>query len=449
MDRKKTFYITKTSEIEFCGEKLIHVEGGEFEFPFQVKSTKTKHSLENCKDCQETHKLLISEFAERAKKFPKCCKNHSKLFEIPEFVVGNYQEVPKWAADKIMFSYHHFMEWIDHDSWYREITDYFEYCIESYGSFPYQYGEPFLLGSYSSCLLFRIESIRKELESDTISKRELDSRVDRIVNYLESLSNAKLQKNRDKNFNLLLEKYNTWFKLFPFDLEYFKPLKRTFQKRIPVFRNIKRNKYLGTTKMELHSIEDFTEILINTTKDILAKINALSLYEKGELSNTEKLKLDLILQKRKLEVKELSLKSTKTERGYVRILKEWLKGEKEFVKEIKPYLKDVKRTEPNEKLTINQIALKLFYEGEIISKENCNDIINEYGHKSGDKLYQRFTYYSSTANRKANPHPLTQKRFQNKIELFKSVIGLLSEEGKERALDELNILKDNYKIEFE
>src|SRR5690606_32483357 len=55
---------------------------------------------------------------------------------------------------------------------------------------------------------------------------------------------------------------------------------------------------------------------------------------------------------------------------------------------------------PKPELTINQIALKYVYSEIQITRENGNKIAKEYGHNSGEKLFQRFTYYSSAANRK-------------------------------------------------
>ena len=109
MKRHKTFYIDKINEIEYCGSNIYQLIGGEFEFPFKINATTTTHNLETCDECNKFHKELIKEFSIRAKKFPKCCPLHSKLFELKEFSLGNYTEVAKWSADKIIFSIHHYI----------------------------------------------------------------------------------------------------------------------------------------------------------------------------------------------------------------------------------------------------------------------------------------------------------------------------------------------------
>jgi hypothetical protein len=121
MKREKIVYLKEVKEIDYCGSKIIHSKLEEFEFPFKIEQTSTKHNLESCDECKKTHLQLKYEFKDRLKKFPNCCKEHSKLIELKGFAVGNYSDVDKWSADKIMFSYHHFLEWLDDDNWYEEI----------------------------------------------------------------------------------------------------------------------------------------------------------------------------------------------------------------------------------------------------------------------------------------------------------------------------------------
>jgi hypothetical protein len=98
-------------------------------------------------------------------------------------------------------------------------------------------------------------------------------------------------------------------------------------------------------------------------------------------------------------------------------------------------------------LTIDQIALKLVYEGESVTRENADEIILKYGQTSGKKLYQQFNFYLKPANRKA--FPPTKKRLENKIRLFEFVIDLLPSDKQERAKDELKILESQYKAEYQ
>ncbi len=100
-------------------------------------------------------------------------------------------------------------------------------------------------------------------------------------------------------------------------------------------------------------------------------------------------------------------------------------------------------------LKIDQIALKYAYEGLQITRENGNEIAKEYGHNSGEKLFQRFTYFSSSANRKGKPNLCTPKKLDNKIKLIESIIELLPTDKQERAKDEVLILKKIYEAEYQ
>jgi hypothetical protein len=104
---------------------------------------------------------------------------------------------------------------------------------------------------------------------------------------------------------------------------------------------------------------------------------------------------------------------------------------------------------PKPELKIDQIALKYAYEGLQITRENGNGIAKKYGHNSGEKLFQRFTYFSSSANRKGKPNLCTPKKLDNKIKLIESIIELLPTDKQERAKDEVSILKKIYEAEYQ
>ena len=100
-------------------------------------------------------------------------------------------------------------------------------------------------------------------------------------------------------------------------------------------------------------------------------------------------------------------------------------------------------------LKIDQIALKYAYEGLQITRENGDKIAKEYGHNSGEKLFQRFTYFSSSANRKGKPTLCTPTKLDNKIKLIESIIELLPTDKQERAKDEVSVLKKIYEAEYQ
>jgi hypothetical protein len=139
------------------------------------------------------------------------------------------------------------------------------------------------------------------------------------------------------------------------------------------------------------------------------------------------------------------------EREYLRIEAQclWLN----YLKKIKQGAKidfnsNLSRDEINKAkgLTIDQIALNLYYEGETVTIENADEIIKKYGLTSGKKLYQQASFYSKRANRLAIRE--TKKKQENKIKLFEFVIDLLPPDKKQQAKDELRILENQYNAEY-
>lgn len=124
---------------------------------------------------------------------------------------------------------------------------------------------------------------------------------------------------------------------------------------------------------------------------------------------------------------------------------EYIEQTKKIEKTLPPQPIDKQKPE----LRIDQIALKYAYEGLQITRENGNEIAKEYGHNSGEKLFQRFTYFSSSANRKGKPNLCTPKKLDNKIKLIESIIELLPTDKQERAKDEVLILKKIYEAEYQ
>lgn len=105
-----------------------------------------------------------------------------------------------------------------------------------------------------------------------------------------------------------------------------------------------------------------------------------------------------------------------------------------------------------DKLKVPQIALIHVYEGIQITRGNAREIAAQHGYtakNSGEGLFQDYTNYCSTANRKGKPTPCTPRKLMNKIKLFESVVNLLSDNNKQRAIDEINILKTIFENEYQ
>lgn len=110
--------------------------------------------------------------------------------------------------------------------------------------------------------------------------------------------------------------------------------------------------------------------------------------------------------------------------------------------------KNVKQITSDKKLTIPKIALKLVYEERSINRREAKSIVIDYGYNSGDRLYQKFCFYLSRANRKGKPDPYTKRTLLNKINLLNSVIDIIPEQYKSKAIDEVKILETFLENDF-
>lgn len=211
-------------------------------------------------------------------------------------------------------------------------------------------------------------------------------------------------------------------------------------------------------KQEIHPHQTF-EAYYNKCFNFLKNKNNII-----PLPFNRKSELELVNEHLETEKRNLS----ESEPLFVEI-KDWEKETIAYIKQLAEYYQDWVKTEHlhnnwpetispqfskestnNQKshLTITQIALLYVYKGDLITKENGNEIAFKYGHKSGDKLYQKFSWYSSVANRKAIPDPLTKKKLQNKIDLIESIIEILPNDKQGRAKDEVSILKNKFETEY-
>lgn len=453
MNKGSNFYVNKIEEINICDNQIIIFSGNTYELPFSVKPIEEGHRLDICEGCQKDHSELIEIIKRNSEKFPLCCKEHSRLLDLPEFKKEDFIGLEKDIADKIMFTHHHIINNIDKDEWYVEITSYIEYILESLGSFPPDHGAPFMLNNYYHYFKHYMDKFRGMITRDTdnLSKKEFDIRLNEIDDFFYSrLTNSDPSKNSTSttDFNLLLAIYNKWYKTFPFELSYFQHLKEKFQKSVPVMNGCRAyNKYTGKTTAQLHTKESLTNLLIEITEEIISNINGLKLYEKGLLSNSEQIKLELILQNRKLEISEISMSRKDDRKSYIRILKKWFKSEKKFIKEIEPFLN--KKTEnlngSNTRPNRTDIAYCIHYLKETKTLQLENPFPSDKAWKEIEEIYKKNSKNIQKVYNVICSDQEERLKKTKKVNLSFVIENMLKENKKalELAKDELNLLELN------
>jgi hypothetical protein len=90
-------------------------------------------------------------------------------------------------------------------------------------------------------------------------------------------------------------------------------------------------------------------------------------------------------------------------------------------------------------LTLREIALKCYYEGKILNRDNAIIELKNTKHNSNDKLYSNFTKWSTKLERTSDPD--SKVKLLNKIKIFERVIQSLPKSKRAAAIDDLKTLE--------
>jgi hypothetical protein len=281
-------------------------------------------------NCCAHHKDLYAEVKKWFDKFPDCCKPHKAMVGKWWFNKNNYSGLPDKILKQISFTLYHIAKQLEIENWYKDITDYIECNMHSFGH-P-AIGANLYLGNIKNFL-----ENNKEIE---IPKEKRDKLIEFINRYY-----AKEDIPRT-DLNILITTYQKWLKTFPFEISYFSEIKEQFEKQIPILDGKPEvNIYSGIVKARMHTKSSLIEALINITNNLLTQINGVTLYEKGLISDANKIKLELITNSRKLKLQQgYKNNSPNEEQRYRKILKEWFNDEKTYFKELTTVLKEIKRS---------------------------------------------------------------------------------------------------------
>lgn len=330
---------TKLTPIDFCGKTwgwMLETEQGFLAEPKETEPTTGEHDFNTCEGCQNTRKELIKRLTEKfngteqKQGFPFCCSHHSNLTKVKEFNRASFVPVPEMVADKIIYTNQHITNNHENENYYKDITDYIDYTVESFGQMPNGCGGALFIGDYFfyvTDLLTRNTEISKE-------------RKNRLLEFLEA-HRIPPTKNKNTDLNILLGTYQKWLKTFPFDISFFVELKPHFEKQLPILNGKPEyNPYLKVYKAKMHTKGSLIDVLLNLTNNLLTQINTTTLYEKGLLTEPQKIKLELVLNERKMKLKQGYVNSSKDEeQRYRKILKGWFADEKKFIDEVTSIVK--------------------------------------------------------------------------------------------------------------
>ena len=338
INRKTTFHVNSITPIELCGNTVMwNMDlNGAFELPFDIEPTQGNHDFNTCEDCQKTlidlTQILTKKIngSDSKKAFPNCCKLHSNLPSIvKEFNKNDYLGVPAMVARKIVYTNQHIINSLDTDNWKKQISDYIGWAVESFGQMPSKCGEPLFLGNYFNFVIDLLER-KTQIHAD---------KKNTILEIIDSYRNPKGNANTD--LVELVRVYEKWINIFPFEVNsYFGNLKAHYKKQLPILtKTPENNTYSGLAKATIHTKESLGESLLQLTDDLLTKINGAKLYEHGLITDSNKIKLELLINERKQKLKTGYKKGNLNDgKQYQYLIKGWFHDEKKFMNEITPLL---------------------------------------------------------------------------------------------------------------
>ena len=286
-------------------------------------------------DCCPYHRHIVKIGKERFDLFPDCCVAHKRLHTAHWFKKQKYSYLPIKLVTSLAYTKHCILASFEKPDWYKEITDYIAEMKSSYGQLPDGYGPPVGLELYT----FNLQKYIESEDEIPVEKKEA------LIQYLESYKQTK-KPVEPVDLNLLIDTYRRWLKLFPFQISFFKHLKPFFEKQLPFLKGTgNTNMYSGMTTFELVSNQELIGFLVSTTLSIIKEINTYKLSELGLLKEPDAIKMELILGRRKLELEELDRSDWEERKQYIKLLKQWMTGEKKFLSELKPFLNAIQHPE--------------------------------------------------------------------------------------------------------
>lgn len=319
--------------------------------PFQTnpiegyKATINSETNEKFPKCCEFHQKSFENIEKWFVKFPNCCEGHIQMSKEKWFNKEDYYGLPFKIIQQISFTEYQIASKIEDENWFKEITDYIDYTVSSYG-IP-AIGLHHYLGYIKHILLNK-----KSIESLT-KKSALVEFID--LYYVKS-------DTPKTDLNSLFETYQKWVSEFPFSLnQYFGDSKKYFETRLPFFNGKPEvNIYSGIAKYKAHSQKSLIEELTKVTLELLNGIDVKKLIDDRIIVDINKHRFELETESLRIASSQITKSFSKGELKYHTALKKWLKLHKSYFKEISPLLElsDNIKTSPKEEIDFES---KLFY----------------------------------------------------------------------------------------
>lgn len=209
---------------------------------------------------------------------------------------------------------------IERDDWFREITDYFDYIFDSFGTPTVGMGD---------FIVHLVHFLKNNPLKDTFPLWKRKLLIEFINNRFKNEKSGEQKAKTD--INILHGTYQKWVKALPSVVKEKEKLEKIFPLGV-LIHSPQYNKFTQVTKYKTRTNGEFIEILINTTKTFLSKIDST------KVPDTQKHQLEIINETHRIKQVALLEIYSKKELKYIKILNIWLKNEKEYFRELNSVL---------------------------------------------------------------------------------------------------------------
>lgn len=307
--------------------ETFKISGFDLRAPEGYKIPKSPKNGKPLPHCCKFHQQAFEGIQEWFMEFPNCCQAHRELIKNPLFSKADYQNIPTKIINQISYTEYIIGNKTSHWDWFENITDYIFANFESFGSPAVGWDR------YVSILKHQLNNT-KWLQTNLIPIEKANI----LLEYLDKEFQPQLISNDDTfDLDVLYETYNKWLEIFPFEISYFQHLKEPFEKRIPIFKGQPQvNRYSGLACVKSHSKLSLIQLLLDTTNELVTKINALKLYEDGKITDVQKTELEILNSRRRQDLKlGYTKEPNDLEKQFHQIIKKWLEDEQTYLYELK------------------------------------------------------------------------------------------------------------------
>ncbi len=259
------------------------------------------------------------------KELPNCCGFHKSIYAN---CLNNFKDLPNMVeltrkvVLQVSYTEYHISKKIIESDWFDDITDYIAYNVNSFG-------HPNTGANlYIESINYWVEKVEPvEFEFPAFKRKKL-------LDFIHATFYSQpIKKHID--LNLLHQTYQKWVQIFPFNISYFTELKKHFEGRMPFLKGKPSvNRYTGIAKVQVVTIEEMGEQLLNNTKNLLKQINV----EVRKVKDINQHTIEIINERHRIEQEALLTNFSVNETQYVELLKKWLSNEATYFKEVSEVL---------------------------------------------------------------------------------------------------------------